>query len=97
MLYVTGSYGHVDQWGYCNEKDVLTAKINFAGDPSHDYFFYYGGGDDHGNAIAVDTNGNAYITGQTQGNWVTTPDAFQTEGGFPGTAFILKSKHAPIP
>jgi hypothetical protein len=36
---------------------------------------------DSGSGIAVDASGNAYVTGTTQGDIPTTPDAFQAGGG----------------
>jgi photosystem II stability/assembly factor-like uncharacterized protein len=48
------------------------------------------GGGEQGNSIAVDSQGNAYITGTTSaGVFPTTAGAFQTNGGF-GGAFISK-------
>lgn len=47
-------------------------------------------GSEYGNSIAVDSQGNAYITGVTNsGGFPTTAGAFQTTGGF-GGAFISK-------
>src|SRR4051812_21415004 len=61
--YVTGLYGGKDQFGYCNNKYVLGAKVDGSGNMayySYCYYYsyyscyYYYGGDDYGNAIAVD-------------------------------------------
>ena len=43
-----------------------------------------------GNGIAVDTTGNAYITGQANGDYPTTPGAFQTVSGGSSEAFVTK-------
>ena len=86
--YATGMYGDVDQWGYCNNRYVLTAKLNGAGATT--YYYYWGGGDGYGNAVAVDANGYAYYTGKANGSWPVTAGAYQTSGGFPGDAFVLK-------
>ena len=56
------------------------------------YSTYLGGsGDDYGNGIAVDTSGNAYVTGYTvSSDFPTTAGAFQTtlDGG--GDAFVTE-------
>jgi hypothetical protein len=67
-------------------------------DPVLGYSTYLGGnGTDSGNGIAVDSSGNAYITGSTEStNFPTTPGAFQTtcNGGSncttDGDAFVTK-------
>jgi len=83
--YVTGLYGRQDQWGYCTQKHVLGAKLDQEG--KFGYYFYYGKGDDYGNAVAVDTAGKAYITGLTHGDFPVTNGS---QGGFPGDVFILQ-------
>ncbi len=50
-----------------------------------------GDGDDYGNAVAVDGNGNAYVTGDTiSSNFPTTPGAFDTSINGSHDAFVTK-------
>jgi photosystem II stability/assembly factor-like uncharacterized protein len=60
-------------------------------DPVLSYSTLLGSGSsEQGNSIAVDSQGNAYITGVTgSGGFPTTPGAFQTTGSF-GGAFVTK-------
>src|SRR6185436_5383436 len=60
-------------------------------DPVLTYSTYLGGsGFDQGYAIAIDSLGNAYVTGQTAAiDFPTTPGAFQTNYGG-GDAFVTK-------
>jgi uncharacterized repeat protein (TIGR01451 family) len=54
--------------------DAFVAKLNPAG-TALVYAGYVGGlGDDKGNGIAVDSDGNAYITGETNSTQTTFPD-----------------------
>jgi hypothetical protein len=64
-------------------------------DPTLSYSTYLGGNDsDEGWGIAVDTGGNAYVTGWTDSaNFPTTPGSFQTAIGAVGrrsNAFVTK-------
>ncbi len=72
-------------------NDAFVAKLNAAGSALV-YATYLGGsGDDEGYGIAVDSVGNAYVTGSTDStNFPTTAGAFQTVN--PGTvnAFVTK-------
>lgn len=57
------------------------------------YSTYLGGnGSDAGYRIAADSDGNAYVTGQTLSPNFPTVNPFQPEfgGGFPGDAFVAK-------
>ncbi len=78
--------------------DAFAAKINpfNASTASLIYSTYLGGsGNDVGTAIAVDTSGNAHVTGKTtSGDWASIGNGFQTShGGVPpyqNNAFIAK-------
>ena len=78
-------------------SDAFVTKLNPAGTDLV-YSTYLGGiGDDAGNGIAVDKDGNAYVAGMagTGGNnqtdFPTTPGAFQTEAGrFGQGTFVAK-------
>jgi len=70
--------------------DVFVAKLNAAGSAVV-YSTYLGGsGDDQGNGIAVDSFGNAYVTGYT--NWTNFPTANPLQPAFGGNwdAFVAK-------
>jgi hypothetical protein len=79
----------------CNlaRADAFVTKLNATGSALV-YSTYLGGSvEDSGNSIAIDTSGNAYVTGAASSYsanavpFPTTPGAFQTDG--PG-AFITK-------
>lgn len=71
--------------------DVFVTKLNPTGDAIV-YSTYLGGNlVDQGNAIAVDSSGNAYITGFTaSGNFPTTFGAFQTSRKSLKDTFVAK-------
>jgi hypothetical protein len=81
------------QTTYGGYDDAFVAKLNATGTALL-YSTYLGGsGADAGSAIAVDTSGNAYVTGLTWSyNLPTTPGAFQTtlEGSGYNDAFVAK-------
>ena len=92
--YVTGGTASTDfptttgssQTASGGDFDVFVTKLSPTGSTLV-YSTYLGGsGTDVGTAIAVDTSGNAYVTGQTNGSFPTTTGAFQT-------AFGSGSKH----
>ncbi len=68
---------------------AYVAKLNpsASGEASLVYSTYLGGDrDDQGTAIAVDSSGDAYVTGRTQStNFPTTPGAFQSANNAAGT------------
>jgi len=93
--YVTGRTGTTNfptttgafDTTYNGSTDAFVTKINAAGSAIV-YSTYIGGA--IGNGIAVDSSGNAYVTGESgPPNFPTTPGTFQTSPyGF--DAFILK-------
>src|SRR4030095_2610509 len=99
--YVTGNtdsqttfpvQGGPDQTYNGGETDAFVAKINAAG-TALVYAGYLGGsGSDFGNGIAVDTAGNAYVTGNTDSSQTTFPEKggpdLTYNGGF--DAFVVK-------
>ncbi|MBI3303948.1 MAG: SBBP repeat-containing protein, partial [Deltaproteobacteria bacterium] len=100
--YVTGLTGKgfplKDPFQFCfggGDRDIFVAKLDpsQSGAASLVYSSYLGGiGTDYGFGIAVDTAGNAYVTGQTSStDFPTTPGAFDHtfNGGF-ADAFVAK-------
>jgi hypothetical protein len=76
--------------------DAFVAKVNttMVGDSSLVYSTYLGGVlFDTGNAIAIDSGGDAYVTGGTSCCVPTTPDAFQTFA--PGSLHVFVTKLGP--
>src|SRR5437773_1769557 len=98
--YVTGFTGSSDfpttvgafQPAIAGIFDVFVTKVNPTG-TALVYSTYLGGSDDDkGKGIAVDTQGNAYVTGSTSStDFPTTAAAFQTTSGGGGVdAFVAK-------
>ena len=71
--------------------DAYVAKLNPTGSALI-YSTYLGGsGDDIGRGIAVDSSGNAYVTGQTSSsNFSVTANAYQKVFGGSSDAFVTK-------
>ena len=96
--YVTGvttstDFPTQDPWQATSAgaQDAFVAKFDPSG--SLVYCTYFGGGaDDYGNGIAVDSFGQAYVTGYTtSSDFPTTPGAYQTAyRGGEGDAFVAK-------
>jgi hypothetical protein len=72
-------------------SDVFVSKLDPFGD-TFIYSTYLGGtGDDFGNYIAVDSSGNAYVTGTTNSNnFPTTAGSFRTTPFGNNDAFVTK-------
>jgi hypothetical protein len=66
------------QPGLLGASNAFVSKLNSLGTALVYSTYLGGGGDDTGYAIAVDTNGDAYVTGNTtSSDFPTTPGAFQ--------------------
>lgn len=79
------------------DEDAFVARINAAG-TGLVYAGYIGGdGDDEGQDIAIDADGNAYVTGDTDSGQATFPDLVgpdrSANGG--GDAFVAKVTQEP--
>jgi len=71
--------------------DAFVTKLNPTGSALVYSTFLGGNGDESGDGIAVDSAGNAYVTGFTQStNFPTTSGAFQTTPGGGSDAFVTK-------
>ena len=71
--------------------DIFVTKLNATGTALIYSTYIGGGGRDEGSSIAVDTSGNAYITGYTESsNYDITPGAFQTTYAGSRDVFISK-------
>jgi len=78
-------------------EDPFVTKLNPDGTALL-YSTYFGGssGEDHGTGIALDSLGNAYMTGWTQStNFPTTWGSFQTSLAGPQNPFVAKFKNSP--
>jgi hypothetical protein len=77
-------------------RDAFITRLNSAGSALV-YSTYLGGSSsDIGSGIAVDSSGNAYVTGSTQStDFPTTPDAFQTSLKGQQNAFVAKLQTFP--
>ncbi len=107
--YVTGSAGSADfpttsplQNKLKGAVDVFVTKINPSGSAKIYSTFLGGGGVDGGNGIAVDSQGNAYVTGAAgsfdfpmmgaiQGTWGGSGDAFLTKIDPTGSSLVYST------
>jgi hypothetical protein len=97
--YITGETWSTDyditpgafQTTYGGDWDVFVTQLNSMGN-SLIYSTYIGGSNtDQGWGIAIDTSGNAYITGYTSStDYDITPGTFQTSNGGSGDVFVTK-------
>ena len=70
--------------------DVFVTKIGSGGATILDSTYLGGASEDDGYAIAVDSSGNAYITGQTLSNNFPTANAYAAAYGGGGDAFVAQ-------
>jgi hypothetical protein len=74
---------------YAGGSDAYIAKINSSG--SLVFSIYRGGSsDDYGNSIAVDSSGNAYVTGETLSTNFPTLSPYQASNAGLTDAFVVK-------
>jgi Beta-propeller repeat/Viral BACON domain len=93
--YVTGSTSSANfplsttvQSLYAGNGDAFVVKVNPAGD-GLTYSTYLGGsGQDKGTGIAIDANGNAYVTGSTTGSFPLFAAMQTTFGGGTSDGFV---------
>ncbi len=96
--YVAGSTESVDtfptaaafQSVHGGVVDAFAAKLNTGGTALTYSTFLGGNGDDRGQAIAVDSSGNATVTGFTFSNNFPTASPFQAENSGSGDAFVSR-------
>ncbi|MBX3080240.1 MAG: SBBP repeat-containing protein [Anaerolineae bacterium] len=96
-IYVTGETWSTNfptsnpvQGTKASQNDVFVTKMNTTGNALI-YSTYLGGsGNDYGYGIAVDSSGNAYITGQTNSTNFPVLNAFQASKAGSTEAFVTK-------
>ena len=100
--YITGSAQpgfptvNASQSNFGGFNDAFAAELNPAGTALVYSTFLGGSNTDTGNGIAVDSNGDAYVTGTTSStDFPTTPGALQTAPGGSNDAFITKFHQVP--
>ncbi len=108
--YITGTTGSDEVWNKFPVRggpdltdnggyNAFVAKVNPAGNTLV-YCGYLGGsGDDEGNGIAIDTIGNAYITGttsSTEASFPITAGSLDTSYNGAGDAFVAKVNPAHL-
>src|SRR4029077_5704291 len=83
---------------YSNGLDVLLVEIDPAATTELLATYIGGAGDDEASGMALDSNGNIYVTGSTNSaDFPTTQSAFQTVAGGNADAFIAKIGPASAP
>jgi hypothetical protein len=78
------------QGNYSGNGDIFVTKLNASGNGIL-YSTYIGGGNDEvGTGIAVDSSGDAHVTGYTFSTDLPTTNPFQTNKGWGYDAFVTK-------
>jgi hypothetical protein len=75
-------------------RDVFVAKLSSTGDQRAYFTILGGSGDDVGFGIAVDSSGNAYVSGSTDSSNFTTSSAFQPNPAGSQDVFVAKLNSA---
>jgi hypothetical protein len=95
--YVTGGTNSTNfptanplQAASAGSPDAFVAKLNATGSALVYSTYLGGGGNDFGSAIAVDTAGNAYVTGITDSTDFPTANPLQAANGGNRDAFVAK-------
>jgi hypothetical protein len=91
--YITGSTDS-PEFTSLGGRDVFVAKFSSAGDERLYFTILGGSGDDAGFGIAVDSTGNAYITGSTDSSNFTTANALQSNAAGSQDVFVAKLNSA---
>jgi hypothetical protein len=94
--YVTGytnqSFGGGLTFGKAGGNDVFVAEVASGGQQFVYVNYLAGSGDDRGQGIAVDTAGNAYVTGYTTSTNFFTKNAWQNANAGGEDAFVAEIK-----
>jgi uncharacterized protein (TIGR03437 family) len=95
--YVTGGAGSAnfpttnpEQGTLKGAEDAFVTKINPSGSAKLYSTYLGGGGPDEGHGIAVDVQGNAYVTGSSGSIDFPAKNAIQSAPGGSGDAFLVK-------
>jgi len=96
-VYVAGSTSSADfpttagayQTSLHGTTDAFVSKLSADGSTLLYSTLVGGDGIDYGWGVAVDGDGHAYVCGETNGGFPTTPGAFHTDSQF-GSAFLAK-------
>ena len=90
-LMTTPGVVNASKLGGTSTRDAFILKLNPTGNLTNGYATYYGGtSDDFGTAIAVNSTGYAYITGDTSSsNFPTTTDRIRGIGTAVPDAFLV--------